>query len=72
MPIGDRYHFHKDCKYYPKCTEEVIKNGKQELIKFTCPMLEYPQTYYKGDIHTIKWECHAYEPYQQTLFNGGE
>ena len=64
MSIGDRYHFHKDCMYYPQCTEELIKEGRQELIKFTCPMLKYPQRYYKGDLHTIKWECSKFEPYQ--------
>lgn len=61
------YHFHKDCKYYPQCTEELVKKGRQELIKFTCPMLKYSQTYYKSDLHSIKWECTKFEPYQITI-----
>jgi len=67
MAIADRYHFHKECKYYPQCTEELVINGKQELIKFICPKLQHPQLYYKSDIHTIKWCCNQFEPYQQTL-----
>ena len=62
--MKDNYHFHKDCKYYPQCTEELVKEGKLERIKFTCPMLKYPVQYFKGDIHTIKWECGQFEPYQ--------
>ena len=68
--LRDFYHFHKDCKYYPQCTEELVKNGKKELVKFTCPMLKYPITYYKNDIHKIKWDCGHFEPYQNEMFGG--
>ena len=67
MSKSNTYHFHKDCKYYPQCTEETVQKGRQELIKFTCPMLKYPALYYKQDIHTIKWECLEFEPYQTSL-----
>lgn len=69
MALRDLYHFHKDCKYYPQCTEEIVKKGKQELIKFTCPALKYSQLYYKGDIHTIKWDCLKFEPYQPNFLD---
>lgn len=68
LRIKDIYHFHKDCKYYPNCTEKLVKKGKSEYIEFTCPMLRYPVTYYKRDIHTIKWSCPEFEAYQPTLW----
>lgn len=66
MSKAEHYHFHKDCKYYPECTEELIKNQGHEVIKFVCPVggVGY---YYKGDLHTIKWECGAFEPYQEEI-----
>ena len=64
MATGDTYHFHKDCKYYSQCTEKLVKRGKQEFVEFRCPMNKYPVLYYKRDIHTIKWQCGAFEPYQ--------
>lgn len=67
MGICDYYHFHKDCKYYEKCTEEIVMQGKQKRIKFTCPQLQYPQLYYINDLHTIKWECGLFEPKQKDL-----
>ena len=67
MTEKDTYHFHKDCKYYPQCTEREVKKGKTELIEFTCPMLKYPETYYKNDIHKIKWQCFQFEPYQTRI-----
>lgn len=68
MSISDTYHFHKDCKYYPECTEEIVKNGKQELVKFTCPKSNgHSSLYYKSDIHSIMWQCPGFEPYQPTL-----
>ena len=67
MGIADTYHFHKDCKYYPECTEEIVTKGKQKFIQFTCPKLKYPQLYYKGDLHSIKWQCFSFEPLQLSL-----
>lgn len=63
---AEYYHFHKDCTYYPDCTEELTKNMGHDVIKFTCPKggVGY---YYKGDLHTIKWECAYFQPYQQEL-----
>lgn len=62
------YHFHKDCKYFPECTEELTRNQGHEVIKFTCPAggVGY---YYKGDLHSIKWECGAYEPMQMDIMD---
>lgn len=66
------YHFHKDCKHFPECTEELTRNQGHEVIKFTCPAggVGY---YYKGDLHSIKWDCGAYEPMQMDItdFPGG-
>lgn len=66
----DVYQFHKDCKYYPQCTETEFRVGKHNYIRFTCPMLERSQKYYPGDLHTIKWPCSKFEPYQDDLFSG--
>lgn len=62
------YHFHKDCKYFPECTEELTRNQGHEVIKFTCPAggVGY---YYKGDLHSIKWECGAWEPMQMDIMD---
>ena len=72
---GD-WHFHKDCKYYPQCTERVEKEGKHEYIRFTCPALKQTLKYYPSDVHTIKISCSKFEPYQQDLMEllegGGE
>lgn len=68
MSASEHYHFHKDCKYFPECTEELIKDGQHEVIKFTCPVVGTRQ-YYKGDLHTIKWECACFEPFQNSLFD---
>jgi predicted esterase YcpF (UPF0227 family) len=65
----DIYHFHRDCKYYSGCKEEAIKEGKHKYIKFTCPALERPQKYYTNDLHTIKFSCLKFEPYQKNLFD---
>ena len=70
---GDRmsgYHFHKDCKYFPECTEELVKNQGHEVIKFSCPAVGV-RYYYKCDLHTIKWDCGAFEPLQMSLFKEG-
>jgi ssDNA-binding Zn-finger/Zn-ribbon topoisomerase 1 len=60
------YHFHKDCKHFPECTEELTRNQGHEVIKFICPAggVVY---YYKGDLHSIKWDCGAYEPSQTDI-----
>ena len=50
---GD-WHFHKECKYYPQCTERVEKEGKHEYIRFSCPALKQTLKYYPSDVHTIK------------------
>lgn len=63
------YHFHKDCKYYPQCTEEVITEGKHKFDRFTCPRINVTQKYYQGDLHTIKISCSGFEPYQDNLLN---
>ena len=60
------YHFHKDCKYFSECTEEIVKDGRHEVIKFTCPVGGVGH-YYKGDLHTIKWDLPCFEPYQESL-----
>lgn len=65
--LKDTYHFHKDCKFYPECKEQLVTRGSAELIEFTCPMLKHPQIYYKGDVHSIKWQCSAFEPAQLSL-----
>lgn len=62
------YHFHKDCKYYSECTEVSFKEGKHKYIKFICPQLKHPQKYYPNDLHTIKYSCDSFEPYQESLF----
>lgn len=67
MNKDDSYHFHKDCAYYPQCTEEIVKNASGKAVKFTCPM-GGTANYYLGDLHTIKWECKHFKPYQQDLF----
>ena len=64
----DNYHFHKDCKYYPQCTETPVRDGRHECIRFYCPAMNENQMYYKNDLHTIKWECGRFEPYQENLF----
>lgn len=66
MSKAENYYFHRDCKYFPECTEELAKNQGHEVIKFTCPVggVGY---YYKGYLHAIKWECVAFEPYQEEL-----
>ena len=69
MSKSEYYHFHKDCKYYPQCTETPVKDGWHECIDFYCPALGEHQRYYKNDLHTIKWECGAFEPYQETLWS---
>lgn len=66
MNLSECYHFHKDCKYFLECTEEVVRNQGHEVIKFTCPRVG-PRMYYKGDLHTIKWDCACFEPYQEEL-----
>lgn len=63
----DIYHFHKDCKYYAQCKEEVVYQGKSKRIRFSCPKMKHSQLYVPGDLHTIKWECDEFEPYQETL-----
>lgn len=62
MGVSEIYHFHKDCKHYEKCTEEIVIQGKRKRIKFICPQLKYPQLYYIKDLHTIKWDCPLFEP----------
>ena len=69
MANSECNHFHKDCRYYSDCTEEVVYEGKQKYIKFTCPMFKYPQSYYCNDLHTIKWECTKFEPYQNNFLD---
>ena len=66
--MKDNYHFHKDCKYFSQCTEEIMKEGKQRYVRFTCPAIA-PQTlkYYLGDVHTIKISCAKFEPYQNNI-----
>lgn len=68
------YHFHKDCKYYPECTEEPVKAGKHELILFRCPRGNDNRgsLYYKSDLHTIKDSCPVFEPMQTSLFDTQE
>lgn len=66
MSKMEYYHFHKDCKYYPECTETPVKQGRHECIRFECPV-GGRQLYYKNDLHTIKWECGAFVPYQEEL-----
>jgi hypothetical protein len=65
--MNNAYHFHKDCKYYPQCTEEVIKDGKQKYVRFVCPALTQSLKYYPNDVHAIKISCSKFEPYQQSL-----
>ncbi len=65
--MSDNYYFHKDCKYYPKCTEETIKEGKREYVRFNCPAFGRSLKYYPGDVHTIKISCSKFEPYQRSL-----
>lgn len=67
--MKQEYHFHKDCKYYPQCTEETITEGKHTFVRFTCPRINRTQKYYPGDIHTIKFSCGLFEPYQDNLLN---
>ena len=69
MANKDNYHFHKDCAYYPESTERIVKEGKSKRIEFFCPAYNNgrPTLYYLGDLHTIKWACPCFEPYQQTL-----
>lgn len=64
MSIRDYYHFHKDCMYYPACTETIKYKGKVKYVKFKCPMLKYSQLYNARDIHGIKWECIKFKPRQ--------
>lgn len=66
MSKSKYYHFHKDCKHFPECTEELTRNQGHEVIKFTCPAVG-TRMYYKNDLHTIKWECAMFEPYQEEL-----
>ena len=47
------YHFERDCKYFPECTVETIKQGRHEIVKVTCPV-GGTGYYYKGDLHSIK------------------
>ena len=67
MSNTEYYHFHKDCKYYPQCTETPVKYERHECIQFECPVAG-KSLYYKNDLHTIKWECTMFEPYQESLF----
>ena len=66
--MSEYYHFHKDCKHFPQCTETSVKDGRHECIDFWCPVVG-KRRYYKNDLHTIKWECAQFEPYQETLWN---
>lgn len=49
---NDSYHFHRDCRYYGQCKEEMISEGKREYIKLVCPRLKKIQKYYPKDLHT--------------------
>lgn len=61
---NDSYHFHRDCRYYGQCKEEMISEGKREYIKLVRPRLKKIQKYYPKDLHTIKWSCQLFEPKQ--------
>ena len=60
------YHFHKDCKYYYECTQELIKKDGHELIKLVCPKGGVTW-YYKSDINAVKWDSPCFEPYQTNI-----
>lgn len=60
------YHFERDCVHFPECTEEIIKQGRHEVVKVTCPV-GGTGYYYKGDLHSIKWEHPCFEEAQMTL-----
>lgn len=60
------YHFERDCVHFPECREEIIKQGRHEIVKLTCPV-GGTSYYYKGDMHAIKWENPCFEPSQMEL-----
>lgn len=60
------YHLHKDCKYYQECKEEIIADGENVNVRFTCPMFKHSQSYNMDDLHSIKWACTKFIPRKES------